>query len=202
MSLKNAKQRWIGLRKAADDVVDLFSPKNQVEASLIYASGPKKGEVYKSFKGRNIITSFISSASPSPSISGRDLMRRLLAPPTTASGSVAGALSAFDSSGTDTGAYIKQMQLGSGTSAENTSDTALDAAIGGTAIDISSVVFDSSSPYVTFVANWSEDEANTTIGEVCLLSARTPADFVGRKTFSSFTKTSEFTLQIRWTVRF
>mgnify|MGYP001331925576 CR=1 FL=1 len=202
MLLKNAKQRWIGLRKTAGDIADVFAPKNQVEALLIHAKGPNKGEVYKSFKGRNIITSFVTSTSPSPSISGRDLMRRLIAPPNTDSGTVAGSLSAFTSTGTDTGAYAAKMALGSGTSAENAADTALDAAIGGTEASISSVVFDPTYPYVTFITNWSEDEANTTIGEVSLLSGRGVRDFIGRKTFSSFTKTSDFTLQIRWTLRF
>ena len=94
------------------------------------------------------------------------------------------------------------MQLGSGTSAEAASDTALDSAITASDVAISAVSFDTTDTYVTFTANWSESEANTTIGEVALLSGRTPEDFLGRKTFSSFTKTSDFTLQIRWTLRF
>ena len=200
MLLKNAKQRWIGLRKAAGDVADLFSPKNQVEAFLIHASGPKKGQVHQRFKGRNVITGWQTSDGSAPT-SGRDLMRRLIAPPTVSSGdSVPGSLSAYDSTGADTGAYVKKMQLGSGTSAESATDSALDSLISGTDVTISSVSFDSTDTYVTFTANWSEAEANATIGEVGLLSGRD--DFLGRKTFSSFTKTSEFTLQIRWTLRF
>lgn len=201
MLLKNAKQALIGLRKTAGDVADLFAPKNQVEAFLIYANGPNKGQVHKKYKGRNVITSWQSSGGTAPT-SGRDLMRRLIAPPTTVSGTVAGSLSAYDSTGTNTGAFVSKMQLGSGTSAEAASDTALDSAITASDVAISAVSFDTTDTYVTFTANWSESEANTTIGEVALLSGRTPEDFLGRKTFSSFTKTSDFTLQIRWTLRF
>ena len=211
--IKTAKQRWIGFRKAAGDVADLFSPKNQVEARLIHASGPNKGQVYKSFKGRNVITSWQSSSGTAPT-SGRDLMRRLIAPPTIGSTPVPGSLSPYDSSGTDTGEYISRMVLGSGTSAEAAADTGLDVPLHATEdvaiVNISEVEFDPTDTYVTFVANWSEAAANASIGEVGLLSGRgspsgtdySAIDFLGRKTFSPFTKTDEFTLQIRWTLRF
>lgn len=200
--LKTAKQTWIGLRKTAGDVVDLFAPKNQVEARLIHATGPHKGSIYKTYQGRNVITSWQSSDGSSPT-SGRDLMRRLIAPPTAGGVTVAGSLSGYDSTGTDTGSYVSKMGLGSGTSAEAATDKTLDSAISsgaGGESSISEVEFDGSDTYVTFVCNWSESEANTTIGEVSLLSGRD--DFLGRKTFSSFAKTDEFTLQIRWTLRF
>ena len=200
--LKRAKQAWIGLGKAAGDVVDLFAPKNQVEARLIYAQGSRKGQVYRTYRGRNVVTSWQSADGSSPT-SGRDLMRRLLAPPAAGGAPVSGSLSAYDSTGADTGSYIAAMALGSGTSAESAEDTGLDSAIStssGGESNVSEVEFDTSDTYVTFICNWSESDANTTIGEVGLLSGRD--DFLGRKTFSSFTKSDEFTLQIRWTLRF
>jgi hypothetical protein len=77
----------------------------------------------------------------------------------------------------------------------------------GSVVSISTVALDSSNPYVTFTANWGQNEANATnIAEAGLLSNRTGSggayDMFARKTFSPFTKTTDFTLQINWTLRF
>ena len=181
---------WVALRKRGDDVLDVFKPKGYVEASLYYASGPKKGELYKTVKGRNIVTSWLSAGGVAPT-SGRDLMRRLLVP-ASFGGSLNGA----------TDAAISQCELGSGTTAETAADTALGTAIVGTKKALGSVDYDATNPYVTFIFEYSELEANATISEAALLSGATREDFVARKTFGAFTKTSDFTLQIRWQIRF
>lgn len=187
-----AASRWLAsLRKYGDDLVDIFKPRGDVEARLIYAHGPQKGEVAEIIKGRNIVTSWLSVGGAAPT-SGRDLLRRIMVP-----SSFSGSLAA------DANATISKMELGSGTVAEASSDTALVAPIGpSTKKSITSVVFDPLNPYVTFVTEWDETEANATITEASLLSGRTPEDFVARKTFGAFTKTSDFVLEIRWTIRF
>lgn len=185
-----ANRWWVNLRKYGDDLVDIFKPRGDVEAWLIHAHGPNKGQVARVIKGRNIVTSWLSAGGAAPT-SGRDLLRRIMVP-----SSFAGSLSS------DANAVISYIELGSGTTAETSADTALGAAIPGSKKAISDVVFDPLNPYVTFVTEWSEAEANVTISEAALLSGRTPEDFVARKTFGAFTKTSDFVLEIRWTIRF
>lgn len=182
--------RWlVAFRKTAGRMVDVFQPQGHVEARLIWASGPLKGQIYKVFKGRNVVTGWLSAGGVAPT-SGRDMMRRILIPVTFPAESLAA----------DDAATITSMQLGSGTTAETSNDTELANLIVGSDKTISAVTLDALSPYVTFIAEWSEGEVNQTISEAALISGR--GDFVARKTFGSFTKTSEFTLQILWQVRF
>jgi len=187
---------WTGLLKRAGDVVDVFKPRGYVEARLIYAHGPKKGEVYKTYYGRNIVTSWLSGPNPT---SGRDLMRRVLVDPGDDPAGLWG----------ETDACVKQVELGSGTTAETAADTALEIPIPGpypapghTRKALTSVDFDLVNPYVTFIFDYAEAEANATISEAGLYSGPTRNDFIARKTFGSFTKTDDFTLQIRWQIRF
>lgn len=189
---------WTGLQKRAGDVIDIFKPRGYVEARLYYADGPRKGELHKVIKGRNIVTSWLEPSGNTPT-GGRDLMRRILIPT-----GFAGELSS------DAQAIIGRLELGSGTTAETSADTALESPIGGgtptTITDLASVTLDASNPWVTFIFDYSEAEANATISEAGLYSQRDPGDgrgdFIARKTFGSFTKTAEFTLQIRWQIRF
>lgn len=181
---------WTGLLKRGGDIVDVFKPRGYVEFHLIHAHGPLKGQVARVIKGRNIVTGWLSVGGAAPT-SGRDMMRRILVP-----NGFAGQLS------TDPNATISQLQLGSGTTAETSSDTALETLIPGSLKSLTSVVFDGSNPYVTFIFEYAEGEVNTTISEAGLYSGRTPPDFIARKTFGSFTKTSDFTLQVRWQIRF
>lgn len=182
---------WLhSLWKVGGDLFDLFKPRGWVEARLYYADGPKKGQLARVVHGRNIVTSWLSSGGAAPT-SGRDLLRRKIVP-ASFSGSLA----------SDANAVIGKIQLGSGTAAETTADTALDTPIVGTDKAVTSVTFDAINPYVTFSVEYDETEANVTISEASLLSNRTPSDFLARKTFGAFTKTSEYTLEIRWTIRF
>jgi hypothetical protein len=172
-------------------VLDVFKPKGYVEATLFYAHGPRKGEVYRTVKGRNIVTSWLSSGGAAPT-SGRDLMRRLLVP-SSFGGSLNGA----------TDAAISQCELGSGTTAETAADTALEVPLAPSSKKaLGSVDYDGSNPYVTFIFEYAEGEANASISEAVLLSGSTREDLVARKTFGAFSKTSDFTLQIRWQIRF
>ena len=182
---------WVAFLKRAGDVTDVFKPRGYVEAHLIHANGPKKGQIYRVIKGRNIVTSWLSGGGASPT-SGRDLMRRLLVP----SGEVGSLNGATDAS-------ISQIRLGSGTSAETVGDTALGTPLAPDSTKaLSSVIFDPVSPYVTFIFEYDETEVNTTISEAALLTGPSRNDFVARKTFGAFPKTSDFTLQLRWQIRF
>ncbi|HSG29337.1 MAG TPA: hypothetical protein VLA34_12725 [Candidatus Krumholzibacterium sp.] len=193
--ISTLRRWWTAFLKRAGDVVDIFKPRGYVEARLYYATGPKKGELYRVIKGRNVVTSWLSGLSGAAPTGGRDLMRRLLAP-SSETGSLNGA----------TDAAISQIELGSGTTAETAGDTALDTTLYPTypaaRRALSSVEFDASNPYVTFIFEFSESEVNTTISEAALLSGPSRNDFVARKTFGAFPKTSDFTLQIRWQIRF
>lgn len=188
--LQIARLWLVDLWKRGGDFVDLFKPRGDCVATLYYANGPRKGQVFRQYKGRNVVTSWLSVNGAAPT-AGRDLMRRILVP-STFSGSLAA----------DPNAAIHAVQLGSGTTAETSSDTALVAPIAASLKSWSSVTFDGSNPYVTFIADFDESEVNQTISEASLLSGRTPRDFVARKVFGAFTKTSDFTLQVRWTIRF
>jgi hypothetical protein len=179
---------WHAFRHGADAVVDSFNPEGFVEARLIWADGPKKGEVYKVVKGHNVVTSWLSGTAPT---SGRDLMRRLLVPSGT-SGSLNGVVDAS----------VSRIQLGSGSTAETVTDTGLDVPIVGSTKTFTSVEFDLSNPWVTFVFDYDKTEVNVSISEAILLTGATRSDVVARKTFGAFTKTSDFVLQLRWTIRY
>lgn len=179
---------WVALLKRGGDLVDIFKPKGHVELVLRYAHGPKQGEVYRRIKGRNVVTSWLSGGGAAPT-SGRDMMRRILVP-----SGFAGSLADTDA------ATIQKIGLGSGTTAETSGDTALEAAIVLTKKDITDVEFDAVNPYVTFIIEYDETEANATLSEAALYSGRD--DFVARKTFGAFTKNSDFLLEVRWSIRF
>ena len=192
------RQFHLEVKKGAGSLTDSFKPSGHVEAILRYADGPKKGNVYRVVKGRNIITSVLSGTAPT---GGRDIIRRLVIDPNIATG---GSESLHNTAG----AYISRMVLGTNTTAETTGDTLATmlpspAGIVGSTVDISSVSLDAGNPYVTFSATWDQNTANAAnISEAGLLSAASRSDFIARKTFSPFTKTSDFTLQINWTLRF
>lgn len=181
---------WAGLLKRGGDLIDVVRLQGRVEFRLIHASGPDEGKVARVIKGRNIVTSWLSLNGAAPT-SGRDMVRRCLVP-----SGFGGQLSS------DPNATIGRLSLGSGTAAETSADTDLEVTIPGSLKSVSSVEFDSSNPYVTFIFEYGEGEVNTTISEAGLHSNRTPPDFIARKTFGSFTKTSDFTLQVRWQIRF
>jgi hypothetical protein len=198
---------WVGFWKRAGDVVDIFKPRGHVEARLYYATGPRKGQLARVIKGRNVVTSWLSGGLGSAA-SGRDMMRRILIP---GAGSAVGAMPGELSSNLD--ATIQKLELGSGTTAESSADIQLESPLGGhttpTSVkELTTVDLDVVSPWVTFVFDYSEAEANQTISEAALYSGRPDGegygrgDFIARKTFGAFTKTSEFTLQIRWQIRF
>jgi hypothetical protein len=194
----NALHRWWnGLRKTAGYLVDGLKPKGKVELILRYAHGPKKGQVHRRIKGHNIVTGYINgTARPTTGnydeYSGRDMMRRILVDPALDAGGLAG----------DVNYTVSQMILGSGTTAEASTDDALGTAIGGSTKAIASAEFHATQPYVTFVTEWDETEVNVTISEMALLSAAGTPDFIARKTISPFTKTNDFTLEVRWEIRF
>ena len=195
---------WVReLRKDADALLDYFRPRGWVEIRLIYATGPKKGEIARSEKfpmrrmvlGRNVVTGFVPNRA-GPVYSGRDLMRRFLIP--TNIGGITGYLDAA-------GYRVGHIQLGAGTTAESSEDYQLASAIGGSMKQITECELDASNPYVTFIAQWDEAEANTSISEAMLWSndnTPTPTHPYARKTFTAFTKTNDFTLQVRWSIRF
>ena len=198
---------WVGFLKRAGDVVDVFKPRGRVEARLYYATGPKKGQLARVIKGRNVVTSWLSGGLGTAA-SGRDVMRRILIP---GAGSSVGAMPGELSSNLD--ATIQKIELGSGTAAESSADIQLVSPLGGFTTPISvkqltTVDLDLVSPWVTFIFDYAEAEANLTISEAALYTGRPDGqgygrgDFIARKTFGSFTKTSEFTLQIRWQIRF
>lgn len=185
------RQLQIALRKGAVGFRDAFRPEGRVEAILRYADGPKAGNVYRVMEGRNIVTSTpLTGAAGS---GGRDVMRRLIV-----KSSFTGSLAATS------GVQVEKMVLGTNTTAESSSDgVATMTQVSGSIVNVTAVSFDASNPYVTFTANWAQNEANAAnIAEAGLLSGRSTADMYARKTFSPFTKTTDFTLQINWTLRF
>lgn len=186
--------RWLlPVAKTWGDLVDSTKPKGFVEMRLVHARGPRKGEVARVIRGRNVVTGFLKEASTNDIYSGRDIMRRLIVPST-----FAGALS-------DDVYKVSQVELGSGNTAETSADESLETPIAGSRKDISSVTFDATNTYVTFYVEYDESEVNTTITEAALRN-QSPnnggdGDVLARKTFGSFTKTPEYILQIRWTLR-
>ena len=181
---------WRQCRKDLDALLDHATPHGWVEVRLIHKD---TGEIHHSERlpmqvpvlGRNVVTGFVGG----PPYSGRDIMRRLIVPTF-----FAGALSGDDYK-------IGNIELGSSTQAETSSDTDLITAISGTMKEITEVEFDATNPYVTFVAQWDESEANQAISEAGLWS-NDETHFWARKTFTTFTKSSLFIMQIRWTIRF
>lgn len=199
--LKTLKRWLLPVSKTWSSLTDIFQPRGYVEARLIYAHGPKKGQVARVERGRNVITGFLQTA-PGEVMSGRDLMRRFLVR------DVDGGLS-------DDTYKISQMELGSGNTAEASSDTDLDTRLDVSYTprkDITSVVFDTDNTYVTFYCEFDEGEVNTTLAEAVLWNQSTNnggpfgttgegGDLIARKTFRQFSKTSDFILQLRWTIR-
>jgi len=185
------RQFQIALKKGAARFRDSFSPDGHVEATLFYADGPNKGKVYRTMKGRNIVTS--TPLAGGGFRGGRDMMRRLIINPSEGSSFKA-----------TPGIYVGNMILGTKTDAETVTDTIETMTpVTGSVVAISSVSLDVANPHVTFTANWNQNQGNATnISEAGLLSARTPYDMFARKTFTPFTKTTDFTLQINWTLRF
>ena len=190
---------WTQLKKSGGDLVDIFKPRGGVEIRLIHAVGPKKGQVARIIKGRNVVTSFLGATHPDAvagTTSGRDVMRRLLIPNSgSSSGGFAGELSGNDN------CTIQFIRLGGGTTAESSADEVLEAPIAGSAKVITDVILAGTNPFVTFVANYGTSELNGfDISEASLETGR--YDFFARKTFGTFNKTSDYSLEVRWTIRF
>jgi hypothetical protein len=188
------------LRKDADVLLDVFRPRGWVEIRLIHAKGPQKGQVARSERfamrtpvlGRNVVTGFVPNRA-GPIYSGRDIMRRLL------------LLSSNPDELSGDDYKVGYIQLGAGTTAESSADYALASAIANSMKVISDTELDGSNPYVTFIAQWEEDEVNVSISEAMLWSNDSDpstAHPYARKTFTAFTKTNDFTLQVRWQIRF
>ena len=189
---------WIReFRKDVDSLFDSFRPRGWVEIRLIHAHGPLKGEIAHSEKipfrtvafGRNVVTGFVPPGA-GPVYSGRDIMRRLIVP-STFSGSLNG----------DDDYAIGYVELGSGTTAEVSTDVELDTAIVDSIKVITEVEYDATNPYVTFIAQWDEAEVNQSISEAMLWSVDQVHPWA-RKTFTAFTKNNNFLLQLRWSIRF
>lgn len=184
--IERLKLWWTNLRKTKDDFLDVFSPKNQVKVTV----KDLEGNVVRVIQGRNIVTGYINNTLNN--ISGRDFMRRTI-------------IASTISSKTTSGRFISYMKLGTGSDAETVNDTGLDQEVGslnstreyiGTNISLSTT-----DPDVTFTASWGSGDANgSSISEVGLYSDQ--GDFIARKTFASFQKTSAFTFDIEWTLRF
>jgi len=171
-----------------------------VEIRLIHATGPLRGQTAHSQRvkmrtmvfGHNVVTGFVPNLT-GPIYSGRDLMRRFL------------LQSTFPESLSGDEYKVGNIELGSGSTAESSSDSQLASAISGSLKAVTEIELDSSNPYITFTAQWDESEVNVAISEAMLWSTdNDPNDNhpYARKTFTSFTKTSDFTLQVRWSIRF
>lgn len=192
-ALLGLRRWWLALTKVGGDIVDIFKPRGWVELRLIHAHGPQKGQVAKVVRGRNIVTSWQSVAGAAPT-SGRDLLRRKLVP-VGFTGSLNG----------DDDACIAYVQLGSGGTLETAADTGLASALALTEKALTDVEYDLGNPYVTFIFEYTEIEANYTLAEIIICSARGATgsrDVFARKTFGAVTKTSDFSLQVRYTLRF
>ena len=187
---------WAQLKKRGGDLVDIFKPRGGVEFRLIHAVGPKTGQVARVIKGRNVVTSFLGSVAVPGTTSGRDVMRRLLIPNVASdSGGFPGELSSNNN------CTIQYIRLGGGTAAESSSDEELEAPIAGSLKVLTDVTLDGGSPFVTFIADYAASELNAeNISEASLETGR--YDFFARKTFGTFNKTSDYSLEVRWTIRF
>lgn len=221
------KQYIILWRKVGNDIADLFKPKNEV---LILLKCPETGEVKREVRGRNIVTSFaFDSSNNNPAYrSGTDVMRRLLINPNSNYGNE----SLHNTNGASAGVYIEFMELGIGNTPEASSDKGLAEPLGYDNLDGNGdykgierysgstepnarktvtmatgtgTVLETTSTDVTFIGEWDSTQLNgQQLSEIALItSAGTGTNhFFARKTFTPFTKTSEFTLEIRWTIRF
>lgn len=180
--------RWfLGLWKQAQRWWDCITPDGHVELELIDASG----NVAKTLRGRNVVTAWQSVGGVAPT-SGRDLMRRLLVPP-----ALPGSLNSVAD------AFVGQVELGSGPTAETAGDTGLAVPLSPSSRKaLSTVEFDPTNTYVTFIFDYGTSEANASISEAILLSGPTRNDVLSRKTFGAFSKTADFTLRLRWSYRF
>tara|TARA_Y100000034_G_C6905241_1_gene419817 strand:+ start:3625 stop:4206 length:582 start_codon:yes stop_codon:yes gene_type:complete len=178
-------------RKDADALFDVFRPRGWVEIILIHRDTGsvhlhRRHRVWRPVLGRNVVTGFLGG----PPYSGRDIMRRLIVP------------SAFTGNLSGDDYKIGKIELGSGTTAEASSDTELDTPLSPDSVkDVIDVEFDGTNPYVTFIAQWDESDANQEIAEALLWSNDGTHPYA-RKTFTPFTKNNDFTLQVRWTIRF
>tara|TARA_Y100001973_G_scaffold11452_1_gene15561 strand:+ start:1822 stop:2487 length:666 start_codon:yes stop_codon:yes gene_type:complete len=208
--INRIKQFFISLRKFGDDVVDLFQPKNVVVIRLIETG---TGKTLRTIKGRNVVTGWIDSNN-SHYISGKDLMRRLLIDP---------AVNTSLQGDSSNGRWVDAMEFGVGSVAELSSDgkTFVDRGSGVSANGLDSALnpqgdalkeIDPNSGYsvsataceVSFTCKWESGHINgNTLSEVVLLSNNSPhRDVVARKTFTPFEKTSEFEIELTWTLRF
>ena len=187
------KQFFISLKKFGGDIVDLFQPKNRVKITI---TNVNTGKIDRIITGRNIVTGFLSGTSNK---SGRDFMRRLLIPHTE-SDSFQGALV----NNTD-GYWVDVIKLGTGTTAEDSTQTGLATHVSAADKDIATYTLSTSATEVTFKATWGAGDANgNTFSEAGLYSNKTGAveHFIARKTFTPFNKTSDFEFSIEWTLRF
>jgi len=181
--LNKIRQFLISLKKTRGDLIDVFSPKNSVRITIMDLDG----NIIEVIEGRNIVTGFVTGNTNN--ISGRDFLRRAI-------------INSTDPESVS-GRYVSYMKLGTGTDAETVNDTGLDTAISDVSAQqsITTTSLDPSDPDITFTASWGSSDANgNDITEVGLYSDQ--GDFLARKTFSSFNKTSAFTFQIEWTLRF
>lgn len=226
--INQIRQYFIALRKFGTDIVDLFKPRNSVE---IFFKDPTTGKVLKTIKGRNIITSFTVSGTSNPVyLSGTDIMRRLLINP-NAAGFGSESRQNANSASAGTYVEFMEFGVGNvpesssdkglatpiGYNNEDSSSnykgivrfdshgTEPNARKTVTMQTGSTSVLNTTSTDVQFIGEWAAAELNGhELSEVALItSAGTGAkNFFARKTFTPFTKTSEFTLEIRWTIRF
>lgn len=189
-TIYNGLCRWmLSWWKVGGDLVDLFKPRGYVELVLIHANGPLKGQVaHRRRVGRNVVTSWMNPGGSAPT-GGRDVIRRKLVPPGF-SGSLAD----------DDQAVIYYCALGTDGTTENAADTGLGAALSPMSLKaVSEVEFDATNPYVTFVFEYDQTEANGTLRELVILTER--LDVFARKTFGDFPNNPDFALQIRYTIR-
>lgn len=226
--LSNFRQTLIALRKFGNDIVDLFKPRNSVEILLKDAT---TGAVVRRVKGRNIVTSFIIAGSGYPAYrSGTDVMRRLLIDPNdsdygseslqNANGASTGVYIKFMEFGignTPESSSDKGMATPIGYDNEDGSNNyvGIENYSGSTEPNArktvsmatgSGTVLATTATDVTFIGEWASTELNgQELSEIALITSadgNSDKHFFARKTFTPFTKTSEFTLEIRWTIRF
>lgn len=226
--ISELNQYFIAFRKFGNDIVDLFKPRNSVE---ILWKDPTSGKILRRITGRNIVTSFIINPSGYPAYrSGTDVMRRLLIDPNDGTyGSESMQNPDGDSTGiyikyiefgvgntpeasSDTGlatpiGYDNDDGSGNYVGLYNYSSTTEPNARKTVSMNVAAGnVLDTTSTDVTFIGEWNSSELNgQQLSEICLITSADRSGnnhFFARKTFTPFTKTSEFTLEIRWTIRF
>jgi len=188
--INQIRECWTSLKKTSSEVIDVIgAPKNSVK---ILFKDPITKEVVKVIKGRNIVTGYLTGNVSA--VSGRDFLRRVIVNPA--------------SSDSVSGRYIAEMELGLGSDTAAISDQGLDTPFGNAFNDqnqsITTVTLSASDPDITFSATWPAncDINNNAISEVGLYSNTATRDFIARKDFPTFTKTSAFEIEIQWTLRF